>query len=607
MNASVPSGALAIPTLPINAIAASPSNPRKRFDETYLQELANSIKEHGLIQPITVRPFTVDMLLAFNQRDHGRTDAADLPEYEIVVGECRWRAAKLAELTEIPAFWRELDDKQVLEIQVIENLQRRDVHPLEEADGYRQLIDRHGYTAEQIGEKIGKSRSYVYGRMKLSALASDGREIFLDGKIDASVALLIARIPAEKDQARAIKDLSNYAGSGQISFRDAKYRIQHGFTINLCHATFPLDDETLLPAAGSCSACLKRSGNSPELCPDIESADVCTDTRCYEEKRLGQREQLLSSYRERKIPVLIGEAAKEIASSGTTRSIDSEKWIQVDDQIEGDPENRTYFELLGDKTPITTVIEVRSNNGNALIELADATAMAKALKKAGWEPATEEAGEASGSENSSSSSRSTALAADRRMETEARERENKLKQDEEERRTSLLKSIRDRLSADDGTLNTDPIICALAVSHLRQEASYNGLDVKILAEFGISTPEEYDEAEELDKACTIMLSWPVTTALAYLIVSLTYDERSEIWNWQSRSIYPSIGLDAIANAVGVDIKANQEQSPAQTETVSTEPEAWPFPVTTAAEASTTAAVADKPTKKAKSASKAKGA
>ena len=140
MNAFTPHGALAIPTLPIAAIIPSPSNPRKRFDDAYLDELAESIKTHGLIQPITVRPLPLDHLFDYNHK-HPNTEPGETPTYEIVVGECRWRAAQRAGLVDIPAFWRELDDKQVLEIQVVENLQRRDVHPLEEADGYRMLIE----------------------------------------------------------------------------------------------------------------------------------------------------------------------------------------------------------------------------------------------------------------------------------------------------------------------------------------------------------------------------------------------------------------------------------------------------------------------------------
>jgi len=119
MNAFTPHGALAIPTLPIAAIIPSPSNPRKRFDDAYLAELAESIKAQGVIQPITVRPLPLDHLFDYN-RKHPNSDPGETPTYEIVVGECRWRAAQRAGWVDIPAYWRELDDKQVLEIQVIE-------------------------------------------------------------------------------------------------------------------------------------------------------------------------------------------------------------------------------------------------------------------------------------------------------------------------------------------------------------------------------------------------------------------------------------------------------------------------------------------------------
>ena len=120
MNAPLPPDAVAVASLPVAEIVPSPSNPRKHFDETYIAELAESIKAHGLIQPITVRPLPLDAMFEYNKRR--KKGDASAPRYEIVVGECRWRAAQLAGLTEIPGFWRELDDKAVLEIQVIENL-----------------------------------------------------------------------------------------------------------------------------------------------------------------------------------------------------------------------------------------------------------------------------------------------------------------------------------------------------------------------------------------------------------------------------------------------------------------------------------------------------
>jgi len=117
--------------------------------------------------------------------------------YELVAGERRYRACKLAGLNTIPAMIRSLTDDQVLEIQIIENLQRDDLTELEEAEGYDALMTHSNFTVDQVGEKIGKSRSYVYGRLKLLELTEDSKQAMRVGTLDASRALLIARIPTE--------------------------------------------------------------------------------------------------------------------------------------------------------------------------------------------------------------------------------------------------------------------------------------------------------------------------------------------------------------------------------------------------------------------------
>src|SRR5262245_32877567 len=157
--------------IPISQIAPSPTNPRKYFDPAKLQELADSIQEHGLAQPILVR------------LNPEHTD----PFYELVAGERRWRAAKIAGLEEIEAKVRDLDDKAVLEIQFIENLQRTDLSAVEEAEGYKRLLDEHGYTADSLAGKLGKSKSYVYARLKLINLPEQALEALAKGDLPATI------------------------------------------------------------------------------------------------------------------------------------------------------------------------------------------------------------------------------------------------------------------------------------------------------------------------------------------------------------------------------------------------------------------------------------
>jgi ParB/RepB/Spo0J family partition protein len=164
-------------------------NPRKLFDEDSLGELADSIRSKGVLQPILVRP-------------SGRG-------FELVAGERRWRAAKIAGLAEIPATVRELSDEDVLEISLIENLQRADLHPLEEAEGYRQLMTRGRYDVGKIAEKTGRSIKYVYDRMKLLDLSKDAKKAFSSGKFTARHAILLARLKPDQ-QARAMREGALY-------------------------------------------------------------------------------------------------------------------------------------------------------------------------------------------------------------------------------------------------------------------------------------------------------------------------------------------------------------------------------------------------------------
>ena len=134
--------------VPIELLQANPNNPRKHFNEDELNALTASLKERGLLQPLVVRP-----------RAGGK--------FEIVAGERRWRASQKAGLHELPVLIRELDDKETLEIALIENVQRADLNPLEEAKAYRQLVDQYGHTQQQLADAIGKSRSHVANTMRL--------------------------------------------------------------------------------------------------------------------------------------------------------------------------------------------------------------------------------------------------------------------------------------------------------------------------------------------------------------------------------------------------------------------------------------------------------
>ncbi len=168
-------------TLPVDAIAPNPDQPRRSFDEAALDELAASIRERGILQPLIVRP-----------RPSG--DAT----HEIVAGERRWRAAQRAQLHDVPVIISDLDDTEALEIAIVENIQRADLSPVEEARGYRQLIDRFGHTQEQLARSLGKSRSHIANLMRLLGLPDEVLAHLEAGRLTAghARALVTATDPA---------------------------------------------------------------------------------------------------------------------------------------------------------------------------------------------------------------------------------------------------------------------------------------------------------------------------------------------------------------------------------------------------------------------------
>lgn len=167
--------------VPIEFLTPNPKNPRRHFGDAELTDLAQSIREHGVVQPVVARP---------SPTQAGR--------YEIIAGERRWRAAQRAGLTEIPIIVRDVNDRTALELAIIENVQRTDLNPVEEALGYQQLIDDHGYTQADLGQVIGKSRSHVANTLRLLKLPDVIRDMLVDGALSAGHArtLVTAEDPA---------------------------------------------------------------------------------------------------------------------------------------------------------------------------------------------------------------------------------------------------------------------------------------------------------------------------------------------------------------------------------------------------------------------------
>lgn len=184
--------------VPIEFLKPNPNNPRKNFNTEDLEDLSNSIRQKGLLQPIVVRPVK---------------DTGD--DYEIVAGERRWRAAQQAALHDVPILIRELTDAEALEIAIVENVQRSDLNPIEEAEGYSKLLDQFNYSQKQLAKMVGKSRSHIANTLRLTKLPEKVRGYLVDGQLTAGH----ARTLVSSDQPEALAEQIIRAG---MTVRDAE-------------------------------------------------------------------------------------------------------------------------------------------------------------------------------------------------------------------------------------------------------------------------------------------------------------------------------------------------------------------------------------------------
>ncbi len=323
-------------------IATSLTNPRKTFNAAKLAELTSSIAAMGVHQPVLLRP-----LPASRMQDTAHMKPR--PEYELVCGERRYRASCQAKLETIPAMVRELTDDQVMEIQIVENLQRDDLTELEEAEGYEALMQHSHLTADQVGAKIGKSRSYVYARLKLLDLCQEARTSLRDGLVDASRALVIARIPDHKLQIKAMKEVVTGQGYGAdrepMTYRQALNHVQNNYMLKLSDAKFKITNADLVIEAGSCKTCTKRTGHDPDLFSDVKGADICTDPPCFHKKTEAHTAQLIAAATSKGQTVITGKEAAELRGAGYQDKFTG--YRRLDDAMDS-PTGQPLRKIIGD-------------------------------------------------------------------------------------------------------------------------------------------------------------------------------------------------------------------------------------------------------------------
>jgi ParB family chromosome partitioning protein len=260
--------------LPLANLTESANNPRRTFDPAALNELAESIRTQGLLSPLLVRP-------------------KGAQSYEIVAGARRYRAAQLAGLETVPVRIAELTDAQAIEASIVENLIRADVHPMEEASGFRALVNMEEpkYSIEQIAARTGKTPVFIAARLKLTELVPAVVEAFYRDEIGTGHALLLAKLqPAQQEEAlKACYQEQFNSGSKTkrilLPVRQLQAWIEHNILLELASAPFSKDDAQLVAEAGACLDCPKRTGHNALLFEGMAAQhDSCSDPKCYAAK-----------------------------------------------------------------------------------------------------------------------------------------------------------------------------------------------------------------------------------------------------------------------------------------------------------------------------------
>ncbi|MDE1155330.1 MAG: ParB/RepB/Spo0J family partition protein [Acidobacteriaceae bacterium] len=260
----------------LSLLNESTTNPRRTFEERALQELAESIRTQGVLSPLLVRPVT----------ENG---------FEIIAGARRYRAAQMAEVPTVPVRIINLSDAEAVEMSIVENLQRKDVHPMEEAQGFRALLDLEEpkYSIEQISARVGKNPAFIAARLKLTDLVPSAVEAFYADTIGVGHALLLAKLPADQQEAalKACFKESYTNGTSKptrilLPVRSLQFWVESNVLLMLKDAPFNKRDEHLVAIAGSCADCAKRTGHNKLLFSDDlgRHGDQCTDPSCYSAK-----------------------------------------------------------------------------------------------------------------------------------------------------------------------------------------------------------------------------------------------------------------------------------------------------------------------------------
>ncbi len=345
---------------------------REHFTKEGLDQLAASVRQVGVAEPLLLRPLGKD-------------------GFELIAGERRWLAARAAGLAEVPAMVRPCTDEQALELQLIENLQRVDLHEMEEAEGYDALRKLKKLTADQVAEQVGKSRSQVFARLKLLELCPEARKAFYAGEMEASVALLVARVPGAEAQRALLKDISGkgefyWDHEGPPTFRQVQEHVQEAYMADLKGASFKLDDATLRKGCTTflaCTACPKRTGNQKDLFTEIKNPNICTDPFCLKAKENAHKARVRDELEAKGETIISGDKAKKIKPHAYSREL-KDGYVELDQEDYIGGGFKTWRKAVG-KQPLATTLLECPHTGK-LLQVAKREDVNAALKANGIDP-----------------------------------------------------------------------------------------------------------------------------------------------------------------------------------------------------------------------------
>jgi ParB/RepB/Spo0J family partition protein len=355
--------------IPIGKIKPSGTNPRTLFEDAKLKELAQDIKLHGIIQPLVVRDID------------GR--------YELVAGERRLRAAKLANLSEVPAVVRVLSELEADEIQLVENAQRVDLHYVEEATAFDRLRAEHGLSTDQIAAKTGKKPGYVTHILKLAGLSPAVKQAALERNSPLTIGYgsLIAKINDHKAQDRFLTAILKGDHSNKpLRVKDAEKLLERDYQIHLSKATFNTNDAELYPGTGACGACPFNTTNLDRTI--YKDKEICTKPTCFKEKEKLRFDQLAAAAKNEGLVVIPSKKSKDVfdqfwGKQGEDRVTRNSDFIGIDESRYISDYGHTTLRtvLKGDAMPQLHIARGPSGKTVYLVNRKDADAALEKIRR----------------------------------------------------------------------------------------------------------------------------------------------------------------------------------------------------------------------------------